>query len=83
MTVEKREGDTCMEILRYLPSKDWPSGSILTYRDGCVYVKQGVTSYISLEKGGVRWFHDGSLHDDDVFKERVWGFNYLPPEFFD
>lgn len=84
MTTGERKGDTYMEILRPLPSKHWPSGAILSRRDGCTYIKQGGTKYIGIDKFGViQHTNDNSLHHDDIFHESVWSFNYLPPEFFD
>jgi len=83
MTAEERKGGACMEILRTLPSKDWPFGTLLIYRSSCMYVKKDEAKYLRITKGCVIRSIDDALHSSDTFKQRVWRFNYLPPEFFD
>lgn len=70
-----------MEVLRYLPSKDWPVGSVL--QDGrTVYVKGEGIEYLTFSSRSYISSSSDDLHGPHVYDEDFWFFDYVPYEFF-
>lgn len=70
-----------MEILRHLPSKDWPVGSILIDRD-TVYVKGEENWFLIIKRDLVRPAHDDDLNGEHTYDESCWWYDYVPYAFF-
>lgn len=72
-----------MEILRYLPSKDWPVGSIIIDKR-TIYVKGEGAEYLTSSHILSRTYMSSSddLNGPHVYDESYWSFDYVPYEFF-